>query len=65
MGSGRESGAPASGGNSPATLILLKPSISREMNYLFQTHFLQLDMYVSVCSYMCVYIYVCGICAFV
>lgn len=66
MGSGRESRAPASGGNFPATLmILLKPSISREMKYLFQTRFLQLYIYISMCSYMCVYMYVCGICAFV
>lgn len=71
MGSGGESRAPASGGNFPATLmILLKPSISREMKSLFQTHFLQLNIFIYIyiyrymCSYMCVYMYVCGICAF-
>lgn len=64
--------APASGGNFPAaSVILLKPSISREMKYLFQTHFLPSNIYIFIdlCAHICVCISVCvcvcGICAFV
>lgn len=59
-----KSRAPASGGNSAAaSVILLKPSISREMKSLFQAHFLQLKSIPSrfMCSYMCVYMYACGV----
>lgn len=39
-------------------MILLKPSISREMKSLSQTHFLQLDthIYFSALIYVCVYV---------
>lgn len=66
---GRESWSPASAGNFPATsVILLKPSISREMKYLFPDPLFavkSLYIYRHMCSYMCVYMDVCGICAFI
>lgn len=42
-------------------MILLKPLISREMEYLFQTRFLQLNIYIFIdlCAHICVCISVC------
>lgn len=56
-----ESRAPAGGGNSAAaSMILLKPSISKEMKYLFQTHFLQLNLFhLDLCAHICVCIWMC------
>lgn len=64
MGAGEwaQNRAPASGGNFPAaSVILLKPSISREMKCLFQTCFLQLNIYIfiNLCAHICVCISVC------
>lgn len=68
-GSGGESRAPASGGNlSAPSVILFKPSISREMKSVLPEPLLTVknrNLYAYVCSYMRVYAYVCGICAFV